>query len=183
MERAEMSEQININVVVDDKIFRRFAVFDSFYRKRFWVRPVIFASIMTAFSLACFVMRGFAEQAELIGCVLLAIGLGLPAAHLLRFFRTVSAQITVMGLKIPRQVYSLRLSREPDGVLAASGGKLERYEWNGLFGAYRVAGCTYLYVNANKAYLLPDEQVEGGADALWTLLADMLPGEKLRRRR
>ncbi|MCL1875718.1 MAG: hypothetical protein FWF87_05615 [Synergistaceae bacterium] len=173
------NKPITINVTVDDVIFRKFAVFDSLFRKRIWVLPLIFASIMSAFALACFAMRGNADQAAMIGSVLLVIGLGLPAAHILAFFRSVKTQIKAMGLERPRPVYSLSLSGEPDGARVTNIDKPAQYEWDGLFGAYRVSGCTYLYVEANKAFLLPDAQVEEGAEALWSLLSDMLPAEKL----
>ena len=173
------NESVKINVIVDDKIFRRFALFDNLYHKRSWVLPVIFASIMSAFALVCFAMRGRAEQAVMIGCVLMMIGLGLPAAYMWVFFKSIGAQIKAMGLESPRSVYSLRLSREPDGVQVINGDKSTKYEWSGLFGAYRVNGCSYLYVERNKAFLLPDGQAEEGAD-IWPLLLDMLPAEKLR---
>ena len=170
---------LKINVTVDDKIFRGFAFFDSLRRKRIWVLPVIFASMMSAFALACFAMRGRAEQAVMLGCVLLTIGLGLPAAYMRMFFKSIREQIKIMGLERPRSVYSLRLSREPDGVQVTIKDKSARYEWDGLFGAYRVRGCIYLYVEKNKAFLLPDGQAEGGAD-VWPFLTDVLPAEKLR---
>ena len=84
-----------------------------------------------------------------------------------------------MGLERPRPVYSLSLSRESDGVRVTNMDKPARYEWDGLFGVYRVSGCTYLYVEGNKAFLLPDGQVEEGAEELWSLLTDMLPTAKL----
>ena len=174
-------QSIKISVIMDDKIFRRFTIFDNIYRKRIWVSPVIFATIMSAFALVCFVMRGRADGAVMIGCVLLIIGLGLPAAFMRVLFKSTEAQIKAMGLERARPVYSLRLSREPDGVQVTNGGELTghvEYEWGGMFGAYRVHGCTYLYVKSNKAFLLPDEQAEGGSD-IWSLLIDMLPKEKL----
>ena len=173
------NQSVKVNVVVDDKIFLKFAVFDNLYRKRAWVSPVVFASIMSAFALACFAMRGGADQAVMLGCVLLIIGCGLPVVYMGVFFKSVKAQIKAMELERPRYVYSLRLSGEPDGVQVTNGDDSARYEWRGLFGAYRVSGCTYLYVEGNKAFLLPDGQAEEGAD-VWPLLLDMLPAEKLR---
>ena len=171
------NQSVKINVIVDKKILRKFALFDGLCRKRIWVLPVIFASIMSAFAFVCFAVRGRAEQAVMIGCILLIIGLGLPAAYARIFFKSTEAQIKAMGLERPRPVYSLRLSLA--GVQVTNGDKSAQYEWNSLFGAYRVRGCTYLYVEENKAFLLPDGQAEGGAD-VWPLLTEMLPPEKLR---
>lgn len=173
------NKTVTINVTVDDVIFRKFAVFDNLYRKRIWVSQAVFASIMSAFALTCFAMHGNAEQAAMIGSVLLVIGLGLPAAHMRAFFKSVKTQIKAMGLERPRPVYSLSLSGESDGIRVTNIDKPAQYEWDSLFGAYRVSGCAYLYVEANKAFILPDAQVEEGAEALWSLLSDMLPIEKL----
>ena len=171
------NHSIKINVIVDDKIFRRFALFDNLHRKRIWVSPVIFASMMSAFALVCFAMRGGAEGAVMLGSVLLTIGLGLPAVYAWTFLKSIKAQTKAMGLERPRPVYSLRFS--PEGVQVANGDKPVKYEWGDLFGAYRVHGCVYLYAEKNKAFLLPDGQAEKGAD-VWPLLLDMLPAEKLR---
>jgi len=58
-----------------------------------------------------------------------------------------------------------------------------KYNWDSLYGAYRVSGCTYLYILSNRAFLLPDSQVEGGPVRLWTLLASRLPSDKLHDKR
>jgi len=171
-----MEKSITVNVILDDKIFRQFALFENFRRKRIWGAPLIFAAIMSAFALVCFAMRARTEQAVMMGSVLLIIGLGLPAAYIGLFFKSIKFQIKTMGLKSPRHVYSLRLS--PLGAEVISGDEPNQFKWSGMFGAYRVPGCTYLFVEKNKAYLLPDGQAEEGAD-IWALLADMLPVEKL----
>ena len=172
-----MEKSITVNVILDDKIFRQFALFENFRRKRIWGAPLIFAAIMSAFALVCFAMRARTEQAVMMGSVLLIIGLGLPAAYIGLFFKSIKFQIKAMELENPRHVYSLRFS--PDGVQVISGDKPNQFIWSGMFGAYRVPGCTYLYVEKNKAFLLPDGQAEEGAD-VWALLAERLPAEKMR---
>lgn len=175
---------ITVNAIINDKILRKFLVFDNLYRWRRWVSPVIFASILSAFACVCFVMRGAAEQAVIIGCVLLLIGLGLPAVYIWSFFSSVKSQVKAYGLEKPRPVYSLRFSDGPDGVRVTNpGGEFAQYEWGSMYGAYRIAGCTYLYVAKHKAFLLPDGQADEGTDALWALFADMMSAEKLHDRR
>ena len=171
-----MEKSITVNVILDDKIFRRFAIFENFHRKQIWRPPLIFAAIMSAFACLCFVLRARAEQAVMMGSVLLIIGLGLPAAYIGLFFKSIKFQIKTMGLNVPRNVYSLRLSH--DGARVISGDKPALFEWRNMFGAYRDAGCTYLFVESNKAFLLPDGQAEEGAD-IWEFLIEYLPAEKL----
>lgn len=177
-------KSITVDVMIDDKIFRRFAVFDNLYRRRRWLPPAVFASILSASACVCFIMRGTAPRAVMLGCVLLLIGLGLPAVHLLSFFNSIKSQIKVLGLKKPRLTYSLCLSDEPAGIRVTNpGGESAQYEWGGLYGIYRVDGCLYLYVTDNKAFLIPDGQAGEGSAALWPLFTDMLPPEKLYDRR
>ena len=175
------NKSITVNAIVDAVIFRKFAIFDNLYRKRIWVLPVIFASIMSVFAIVCFAMRGWAEQAVMIGSVLLIIGLGLPLAYIRLFYKSIKVQIKATGLESPRLVYSLQLSCEPDGILAVIDDQSVRYEWRNLYGAYRVPGCIYLYVEVNRAFILPDGQERG--EDIWSLLTDMAPAEKLHDRR
>ncbi len=174
------TDPITVNVVVDEKIFRAFALFDSLRLKKIWRAPVLFAAILSAFAAMCFALRGHREQADLIGCVLLVVGLGLPAVYAGNFFKSITRQTRAMGLERPRPVYSVRLSREPDGVQIAIGDETIQYQWNDLFGAYRVVGCVYLYAEANRAFLLPSGQADAGDDTLWSLLTELLPGKKTR---
>lgn len=174
------SKPVTVNVVIDAGIFRKFAAFDNLYLRRRWISPAVFAFIMSASACVCFAMRGSAAHAVMLGCVLLLAGLGFPVVYLWTFFGSIKSQIKIHKLEKPQPAYSLRLSIEPDGVQVTNpGGEFAKYEWQSMYGVYRVAGCTYLYVVSNKAFLLPDGQADEGADALWQLLADMLPAEKL----
>ncbi len=169
---------ITVAVVVDARIFRQFALFDARRVKRVWRSPFIFMAIMAAFAAICFLMRARAEQAALLGFVLLGVGLVLPAVYYGFFLHSIRKQIEKMKLHTPRAVYTLSISRA-DGVTAANPGrKPERYAWNNLYGVYRVPGCVYIYVSNRKAFLLPDG-LDGAADCR-PLFAEMLPPEKLR---
>ena len=68
-------------------------------RKR-WVRPVVFALILIAFSVAALLTGR--EQAGLIAAVLLVVGLGLP----LVYFGTYFSQLNVRAaeLKPPKTI-------------------------------------------------------------------------------
>ncbi len=78
--------ELTVMVHIDGRLFRNFALFDTFRRQRKWVSPALFAAIMIGFSCVCFALRGQAEQAVLLGGTLLAVGLLLPAAYLPQLF-------------------------------------------------------------------------------------------------
>jgi hypothetical protein len=169
---------ITVPVMLDEKLLRRFSVFDLLTVKRMWRSPLLFALIMSGFAAVCFAMVGRAEGASLLGAVLLAVGLGLPLLYVFRFFSLIAAQVKRFGLERPRAVYTLSFSREENGVFAQNpGGESARYEWALLYGAFRVSGCVYLYVTKNRAFILPENQANGGD--LWGLVSEMLPTEKV----
>ena len=175
-------QSVTVNVVVDDKIFHKFTVFDNVVRKRCLLRPIGFALVMMALAFILFIR----EDGATLGSITVFIGLVIPFYQIWNFFRSIKLQIKAYDLENPKTVYSLYFTREPDGVEVTNHGKGDkplRYEWDSLHGVYRVGGAIYLYVLPNKAYLLPDGQAVEGTDALWEMLTSMLPPEKLHDRR
>ena len=174
-------EAVKVNVIIDDKVFYKFSLFESFYRKRAYLSPLIFALILSVSAIICFMLDG-----TLLGIVLLIVGLGLPTFHIQKIFRAIKTQIRVLDLENPKTVYTLRLTEATNGIEVTNHGGGDEplyYEWSGIHMVYRVDGCVYLYVLPDKAYLLPDGQAEEGAETLWQLLTKMIPQEKLHDRR
>ena len=108
--------------------------------------------------------------------MLLAVGLGLPVFYVLNYLWSVRKQ--GKQLDGSRIAYTLHLREE--GLLALAGQERAECPWSQIFLACRDRGCIYIYVNARRAFLLPDcEQTE----AAWALLQEKLPEEKRRDRR
>lgn len=158
-----------VPVQIDAQLFHDFAFFDTFRRQRRWVSPLIFMAILCAFACVCFVMIGRAPQAGLLGGVLLTVGLGLPAAYFLSFALSVKAQIKKLDLIDPRPIYTITLA-ESGVTVETRAGEQATHHWATLYGAYRTDSCLYLYPVPQRAYLLPDAQIDGGIKALWALL-------------
>lgn len=167
-----------VAVKIDSTVFKDFAFFDTFKRQRRWRSPVIFAVIMLLFSFIAFSQSGKVERATLLGGVLLSVGIVLPAVYFVSFERSVRAQIKKLGLIKPRQVYTLWLN-QIDGIAVTADHEQAAYRWNELFAAYRTGSVIYLYAAPTRAYLMPNEQIEGGADALWALLSAVMPASQL----
>lgn len=157
------------------EVFRRFAFFDAFRHQKHWQRPLVFALLMSAFSVPCFLLRDRREGAMVLGVVLLTVGLGLPLAYLLSFSLSLRRQMKRMDLRGERIAYTLRL--EPAGIHVTAGTEKLDYPWETVHMVYRVPGCDYFYVNSERAYLLPHGS---SAECIWTLLQSILPPEKLR---
>ena len=172
-----MKEFIYADVSVDEKTFRRFAYFDAFRLKKRYRAPLAFALMLAAFSAACvFALRG-RPQAALLGGVLLAVGVLLPAAWFLSF--ALSVREKARQFRRPKKAYALTLTEEPDGlsVVSADGKERVKLEWRKTYGAYRVPGCVYLYAHPTRAFLIPDGQASVPPEKLFAFLTRAL-GEK-----
>lgn len=138
---------------ITPEAFREFAVFDTLYRQKRYLRPLVFAAILAGFAAVCFSQRGQREQAALLGGVLLAVGLGLPLVYFLTFFYSVYKQAKQLKGKKAPLAYTVELSQEQVAVLV--GEQRMEYRWEDILAVYRIRHSTCLYVAANRAYLLP----------------------------
>ena len=175
-------EGIVVPVSIDAGIFRNFALFDSFYRQKRWRPLAVFAAILLASAIICFTLAPRSEQAVFLGSLLTLIGLGLPVVYYASYLSSIGQQCKKLRLTVPRHAYTITLGTE-EGILADTGRERLPYRWEDVHGVYRAGKCTYLYVAPQKAYLLPDHQVPGGADALWELLKGSVPAGRLHGRR
>jgi len=167
-----------IPVKLDARTFRRFSRFDTLKLRKRWVRPAVFALILLAFAVVALASRR--EQSGMIAAVLLAVGLGLPLVYFGTFFSQVNMQVARFGLDRPRRVYTVTLNN--DGVSVINDQKAEagvRVPWKEVQAAFRRKGCIYLYVNAARAFLLPDGQCDAPADEVWGYLVKHM-GERCR---
>lgn len=165
------AEALVIPVTVSAKIFSRFALFDAFRIKKRWKSPAFFAAMMLVFALVSFSRLGQANGAALLGTVFLIVGLGLPATYFASFFLSIQRQIKRMGLKDPKQVYTLTFSQEESKIhVETKNGEEADYQWEETFGLYKGKDCLYLYVAQARAYLLPCNNLgQGGEETLWKM--------------
>ena len=175
-------EEMVMPVRLDEKTFRRFARFDVLILRRQWLRPAAFALILTAFAVVAF-MSG-RPQSGLLGGVLLAVGLGLPAVYIGTFLAQVSRQARLQKLKPPRLVYQVTLDGK--GVRVTNRAKEEEpllVDWEKIPVAIRVRDAIYLYVAPSRAFLLPEGSGGYTGDKVWAALRERLGEGKCRDRR
>ena len=168
--------EYRIPVKLDAKTFRRFSRFDTLKLRKRWVRPMVFALILIGFAVVA--LLSGKEQAGLIAAVLLVVGLGLPLVYFGTFFSQVNLQVSRFGLDKPRQVYTVTLNA--DGVGVENNLKKEeavQVPWKEMQAAFRAKGCVYLYVNAARAFLLPDGQGNAPQDEIWAYLVKHMDGK------
>ena len=166
---------VTVHVKIDKAAFRSFGLFDTFRLKRRWRQPLTFSLILLASSACCFVLHQ-KDGAIMLGCVLMSVALGLPAVYVGMFLSQLNAQAKKLRLDAPRPAYTLVMERA--GVTVTNDMKEEEpviLKWKQFAAAYRRKGCVYLYVNAARAFLLPDGQADVSPDELWAFLCDRLP--------
>lgn len=165
-----------IDVHVSSSIFRRFALFDVFIKRRRWISPAIFACIMTTFAGIALIARTHTNQAILLSFVLLAVGLILPLVYFCSYLVSVNTQIKRMKLSAqPRYAYTLSL--DPGNLVAVISSKSKVYPWSDIDGVYKRSDCIYIYASPAQAYLLPRDQLD--SDAVWNMLQAVLPAHVL----
>lgn len=171
-----MEQTLIIPCKIDGAVFRRFALFDTFSRQGRWRAPAVFAAILLSAAAVCFAMRNRREGAVLLGAVLLAVGVGLPAVYVLNFLLSVQKRGRLLSGS--KTVYTLHFRES--GLLALAGQERAEFPWERIFHVYRAEDCIYLYVSEQKAFLLPEGERSGEA---WALLERRLPPEKRTDRR
>ncbi len=181
-----LPDTITISSRIDTKTFRDFAVFDTLIRQKRLRSPAIFSGIFLFFSLICFIMREKADQADLLGWVLLSIAILVPTSYIFMFLYSISQKAQELKLNKPHLTYTVNLTDAPDGITVSTatgqGGTL-RVRWDQVYHAYRAKSCIYFFVSPRQAFLLPDHQSNVSPDQLWEFLNKKLPAEKLTNRR
>lgn len=167
---------MTIEVILTAGEFIRFTVFDTFKRKKMHRSPLTFAILLGISGLICYALARV-EGAVMLGTLLLVIGLGLPVFYFVTFFFSLLKQIRMH--KLPRCVYTLTLDAGSKTISIANDQEQISYEWKKVHHVYQGKTATYLYANPVRAFILPHYFVEGGKDALWTLLRKKLPDSKL----
>lgn len=150
---------MKIDVYLDEKTFRNFTMFDVLERRKAWKSPVIFACLMTGFSIPCFVLHHI-DGAVLLGSVLAIIGLGMPILYFSTFFSSLKKQVKQQKLKPARLVYSLNLEDKVDGIGISNGREKACYKWKDVHSVYRTEDAIYIFMTETRAFLIPEKDCQ-----------------------
>lgn len=165
---------MKMSVMLDEKVFRAFTIFDILKRRKYWKSPVIFASIMTFSAIVCFLMHDV-DGAVLLGTVLAVIGLGMPVIYFTTFFRSLGRQVKLQKLDPPRNVYDIELSEKADGIIVSNGKEKASYRWKDAWKAYKDKKAVYLFITYDRGFILPYSSMkEGKTDEWWALVSGQM---------
>ena len=178
-----MNKPITVHVRINARIFRRFALFDTFRLHRRWKSPALFALILLTFSLVAFI-AGSGTHAEMIGNLLLIIGPGLPLAYVLHFLLQVRDQCRRLGLRQLRPAYTLNMDEKNLRIINDMNPEPEvSLPWESLHAVWRDEFAFYIYVHPSRAFIVPDGQYDLTPSALYDFFAARLPQDTLHGKR
>ena len=162
--------ELVIQSKIDAETFSEFAWFDLLRVQKHWRRPAVFAVFFTALSVLAFSRADKVEHAALLGCVLLAVGLGLPLVYFANFARSVRKRAGQLDAN--EIAYTLTLT--PEGVAVKKGKQTAEYGWDAVYRACRLKRSISLYVDAGHAFLLTGKDT----GAAWDTIVQHLPEDK-----
>ena len=167
-----MPKQIDIHVRLNAQAFRRYCAFDTFRRQRRWYMQVFVAMLLITASLA--LLLG-AKAHPGPAAVLMGLGFAVPMVVFGLYFIQIEAQVAAQNLKASPAVYSLKFQEK--GITVTNDQKKEppmELEWSRIWGAFRRPDSIYLYVNPQRAFILPDGQASVSPEVLWNFLRQQL---------
>lgn len=175
---------IKVDVILKADLFRKFANFDTLFRTGRLKKLLLFSAVTIVLSVLPPLFSGQAIDANFRpNGLLLAFAIFVPLLFVGGFLRTVRYQIQKMGFCTGKFVYSLTFTDAADGIWAKNEEEERSFSWQEIHAAYYFDHAIYFYVAKRHAFLLPVEQIEGGADALWALITQQSTKEKLFDRR
>lgn len=162
------NDEIQIRVRLSARQFRAYCAFDTFRIKRRHL-PLLIATL-TLFTLGMGALL-LIPRASTIAGVLIGLAIAVPMVVLGLYVIQIETLIARQGLKTEPEVYAIRLNDAGVTVsgLHRSGGSAE-IPWPDLWAAYRDKGAVYLYVNEQRAFILPAGQANVDDDTLWSFL-------------
>ena len=169
---------MTIEVNLTAAIFKRFTFFDTFIRRKMWRSPATFAGILGVCGIICYLMH-HVDGAVMLGTVLMIVGLGFPATYFITFALSLRKQIVAYGLTAPKKVYTLHLTKKAEGITVENEREHVDYKWENVYHVYRDKQASYLYMSAQRGFILPHTCTDDNGAALWKLLERTLPKQKL----
>lgn len=175
-----MARHIDIRVRLDARTFRRYCAFDAFRRQRRWYWPALISMLLITASLAG--LFNWVPQLSGASALLMGLGIAVPMMNLGLYFIPIEAQIAQQRLKQAPPVYALRLD---DAEVSVT--NLQKDEppvsipWEKMWAAFENQEDVYLYVNPDKALILPSGQASASTEALWSFIEKHLGSGKCLR--
>lgn len=154
-----MEKNPTVSVHMTPKLYRDFTLYDTYLRQKRWRQLALFAGILLVSAALCLYKKGY-----LLSAVLALIAVGLPVANIQNAVRFINLQCKRANLANKPLAYTLTFT--PESIHVQAGTEESSYRRDSIHRVIFRSNAIYLYVLPEKAYLLPAEEIPGGADSL-----------------
>lgn len=171
-----------LSITLGPASFKNFAVFDMAQKQRKWKTSAMIGAAGIIGSFISFAFQDVSENMFLLGIFLFVLGAFVPSMYFKNFYASVQEQTAKMKIQQPRHVYSIELGSDPEGIIFYYPGEKTpagRFSWSAADGAWRTDKAVYLYVEPQRALLIPNTTKNVTQDEVWNFMKGHLKAEKL----
>lgn len=172
-----------ISIKLSARTFKNFAHFNAMRRQRRWILPVGISVFCFIFSVLSFMYQETLPWGASLGSILSALTVLIPTGYFRSFSSALNKQVERMNLKEPRHVYTIELSESTNDSIRFfypdEKKPSEIFSWKELEGAWRTDHAIYIYINPQRALLIPDIIKNLDQNELWAFLEKQLGAAKM----
>lgn len=171
-----------LSITLGPASFKKFATFNAFTRQKRMRKPVTIGIAAFIGSVISFSMQETSENMFLLGVLLCVIAFFVPGMYFRTFFASIKEQTTKMNIEKPRHVYTIELTNDANGIRFYHPDEKKAagiFAWKDIVGAWRIDKAIYLYVEENRALLIPDSTKFTSQDEVWDFIKKHADAEKL----
>lgn len=172
-----LNNHISIPVILTEKQFKDFIIFDSMKKQRRWKSTVSLTVILFTLATLCYASLESLPKLEMAGNILVMFSVLIPTNYFRSFYSSVKKETEKMNLRPARQVYTINLSTSSNGIhyfyldqKTAAG----QYSWKSIEGAWRTKNAIYLYVTPQQALLIPNTITVPDYETVWQFIKSNL---------
>ena len=170
-----------LKITLGPASFKRFAEFNARYIQKKFTRPLMIGGAGFLGSLISFASQNSFDEAFAIGTILFVIAFLVPMNFFSTFNKTVKEQTARMQIEKPRHVYTIELEGKSDGIRYYHAGEKKiagQFSWKSITGVWRASKAIYLYVEPERALLIPEGTKDVNLDQLWKFFCRQAGEEK-----
>ena len=178
-----LNNHISIPVILSEKQFKNFIIFDSMKKQRRWKTTASISVLLFTLATLCFASLESFPKIEMFGNILIVFCVFLPTNYFRSFYNSVKEQTAKMKLAEPRQVYTINLSTSSNGILyfyPNKTGAAGQYTWKGVDIAWKTRDAIYLYVTKEQALIIPKTTKSPDYDTIWQFIKGNLNKTQIR---
>lgn len=171
-----------LSITLGPGSFKRFAMFNAFSRQKRLKKPITICVAGFIGAMISFAMQDVSENMFLLGVLLCVIAFFVPGMYFRTFFASVKEQTTKMNIEKPRHVYTIELTSDANGIRFYHPDEKKAagtFAWKEIIGAWRIDTAIYLYVDENRALLIPDTTKFTTQDDVWNFIRKHADDQKL----